>query len=224
MLSGFAWLGLDIGYSAIVLALCLVLWMGFRTWKLGTLIASNSFIGLQAWSLIIFSSGYWSTMTNGLEAPLFAALIFEVIYQYAKENYYGAFFFAGLTFFARPEGLGLIVLLFIVIVFVENSFLRGLKGLGIALGMVISLEIFRYSYYGSLIPNSVIAKSFPLEKYLNEWTINSVYFYFSGFVKANLHLVIASVGALLALFKTYAINKIAFFCFPWEGFLSLVSQ
>ncbi len=203
VLSGFAKMGLDIGFTAIYISLFLILWMGYRTWQLGKILTSNSFIGVQAWSLVIFSSGFWLTMTNGLEAPLFAALILEIVYQIANENNPGAFFFAGLVFFTRPEGLGLIAILFIVTILREDSFLDGLKGLGIALGMVLCLELFRYLYYGSLLPNSVIAKSFPSHMYLSRWILKNIYSYFSGFVKANLHLVIASVGALLVSFQTY---------------------
>ncbi len=220
LLGGSGAIGFEIPYSALILSILLIFWMGIRTWQLANHLTSRSVVGIQVWSVVLLSSGFWGTMTSGLEAPLFAALVLEILYQYAQGKKTRAFFFAGLAFFTRPEGLGLILLLYAITAYQERSFQAGLKGLGLAMGMVFSLELFRFLYYGSWVPNSVIAKSFPLRMYFNRWLLHNIYSYISGFLTSNIHLLIAVLGGALLFLRSdrKRDTKSSLFFFSLGGF------
>ena len=125
-------------------------------------------IGLKFWPilvalLIVFGTGdVFLTVTNGLEASLYAALLTEALAAVYTGRRIILGVTIGLLFMTRPEGalVGLIILGAF-----WNQFSDRRKVAQVTLpfvALVFGTTLFRVVYFGSWLPNSIIAKSFPL--------------------------------------------------------------
>lgn len=185
----------------LFLSLGLILFSAFRFWQLSPLLGSTKLVGVLAALFLVLNPEFIGAATNGLEASLYSALLIEIIYRYCRNQLIIAYLCSGLLFMTRPEGafLGFIL---IGLVFAEHKSIRKV-GIGIAIlgGIIVLVTLFRLLYYGSPLPNSIIAKSFDLKLLLSPETQNLVISYFSSFVKSDLYLIIIFTAALLWVFK-----------------------
>jgi hypothetical protein len=189
-----ALLKLPLDSFALFASLALVAFSALRLWQLGPLLGSTHVVGAVSALLLVLNPYFIHTATNGLEAGLYAALQAETIYRYCRNQLKMAYLFAGLLFVTRPEGVVLCLLL-VCVVFLRSRSTRE-AGVGIAIvgGMVALVTAFRIFYYGSAVPNSVIAKLFELGLVLQRR--EALFSYFQGFLGTYPYLVIILIGAL----------------------------
>jgi arabinofuranosyltransferase len=151
---------------AVVVSLVCLLWAAFRLVQLGYLLRAPFYAGLLACGLLFLSPDFLLATTNGLEGGLYAALLLELVCQYHLRHVKRAYAVAGLLFLTRPESLALGALLTGVLYFEERSW-RGLRaGMALLGTVVIGVTLWRLFYYGSPLPNSLIAKSMGLHSWL----------------------------------------------------------
>lgn len=101
-------------------------------------------------------------MTNGLEAALYAALLSEALVALVRRRPVTLGILIGLLFMARPEGA--VVGTILVASFSLHRHVAGALGRAVLLGgsLIGATTIWRFAYFGALVPNSIVAKSFPL--------------------------------------------------------------
>jgi hypothetical protein len=123
-------------------------------------------------------------------------------------------FFAALLFLTRPEGLFVGILLIGFVYFKYRSLRKILPGIIIIVSFVLVVTIFRILTYGAVLPNSVIAKSFPLN--LLPGLALPIFRYVVGFVRSNAYFVILALGGGFALIRARSIKdkqtEILLFC------------
>lgn len=127
-------------------------------------------VRLGALLLLAATTDLWLSLTNGLEAALFAFLLVETLFQTLIRERFAIGALTGLLCFAtRPEGL----LAFPAAAISSFVFCRGAAGgatrrarpdarlLAAAASFaaaVLALSLVRYAYFESVIPNSALAK------------------------------------------------------------------
>lgn len=198
-----AFFHLSIEKFVLFLSLTLITFTVFRLWQLGPILGSTHLSGAVAGLLLILNHHFIYTTTNGLEATLYCALQVEIIYHYSRNRFKSAFIAAGILFMTRPEGLALGLLLLGLVYLKSKSF--GNLGIGILIiGLfVTAVTLFRIIYYGSPIPNSIIAKSispFPISNTLG--LLHYGIFYIIKFALSNLYLVLIVLAAIFYMSKT----------------------
>jgi hypothetical protein len=181
----------------LFLSLSLLAFVSLRLWQLGPLLGTSPFAGTLAALLLILNPDFILTSTNGLEVPLFSALLVEIIYRYTRNQLALAFICAGLLFMTRPEGAALGFLLIGLVCMEQRSLRKGAIGLVLVGGFVLAVTAFRLLYYGTPLPNSVIAKSFALQ--FLPGLRGPILSFMGSFAVANPCLVILFLGGLLSL-------------------------
>ena len=187
----------------LFLSLALITFTVFRLWQLGPILGSTHFIGTVAGFLLILNHHFIYATTNGLEASLYCALQVAIIYHYSRSQFKSAFITAGILFMTRPEGLALGLLL-LGLVYLKSRSLGNL-GIGVIIigTFVAAITLFRVTYYGSPIPNSVIAKSISLFSFSNILgLLHYGILYIVNFALANLYLILILLAAIFYLAKT----------------------
>jgi hypothetical protein len=127
-------------------------------------------VRLGALLLLAATTDLWLSLTNGLEAALFAFLLVETLFQTLIRERFAIGALAGLLCFAtRPEGL----LAFPAAAISFFVFCRGAAGGATGRARpgarllaatasfavtVLALSLVRYAYFESVIPNSALAK------------------------------------------------------------------
>lgn len=190
------------------LSLLILIILSLRIWYLGTKLRS-ALSGLFCVLFLFSQNEFLASSTNGLEGVLFGYLLFELIYSFWEEKTLRSFIIGGILYLTRPEALFIVlIMLFFYLVAIRNieSVLR--KSLAFW-GIVIGVTLFRIFYYGELIPNSVIAKSIPLN-FLFKFGTEPALKYIIGFIKNNLLVVfvfLISVFHIGSLIRQLFINK-----------------
>lgn len=184
--------------AATVVALALLAWTMFRLWRFGQAIGLGPLVATLPSLILVLTPDYLGAFTNGLEVPLFSALLLEATYQYAQGRQRAAFAAAGLLFATRPES-AVIGLLLAGMAYLDHKVLHGETnrtmdwgGLTLFFGIVFATTLFRLGYYGDFIPNSLRAKLFPMS--MLPWGIAAQYVFEFG--RANPHFVIIAFAAL----------------------------
>ena len=154
--------GIEEPLAALLLSYGLLLFVGVRLWQLANLWGLNPWYGVGAAACLYLNPLFMMGNTIGLEGPLFNTLLIETIYRWQTGRLKLAFFVAGLLFYTRPEGAAVPFLLATICYFEGRSTKTLCAGLAISLGMIAGLTLFRWFYFHSLVPNSIVAKHFPL--------------------------------------------------------------
>ena len=150
--------------------------------------------GMVSSAAVFLNADVFLTATNGLETALYMALLAEVFACLAAGRARALGAVLGLMFATRPEaaaiGLALIGMQ------VSNRGLRpaAVKAVTPWLGIVAGVTLFRLVYFGSWIPNSVLAKTFPLDLLPSVLTQQS-WPYLRGFLLHD--PVLALIGAAM---------------------------
>jgi arabinofuranosyltransferase len=182
-------------YAAVYIALALIMFMMGRLVQIGRLIAASYQSGVAAALLLVLNPHFLGALTNGLEACLYAALLLEVIYRIAREQWNAAHLAAGFLFLTRPDSIGPILLLCLYTALSTRAFPTILTGMMLTGSIMIGVTLFRIVYYDSPLPNSIIAKSFALG--LLPW--QQAFAYVQGFLTENVGYAILFFTALLWL-------------------------
>lgn len=190
------------------LSLLILFILSLRIWYVGTKLSSAS-SGLFCVLFLLSQNEFLASSTNGLEGVLFGYLLFELIHSFWEEKTMRSFIIGGILYLTRPEALFIVLMmLFFYLVPIRNieSVLR--KSLAFW-GIVIGVTLFRVFYYGEFIPNSVIAKSIPLN-FLFKFGTEPALKYIIGFIKNNLLVVfvfLMSVFHIGFIIRQLFINK-----------------
>jgi len=151
---------------------------------------------------------FWMVVMNGLEGGLLAFLLMRSVYLVLSGRYTYAGLSCGLLFATRPDTLpvGVICALY-ALVAPENRTLSLRQRLARCAGpllytwlaLVVAITVWRLSYYGAWLPNTIAAKSVPPES-LDAYQVVSNAFaglrYWVGFAVSAAPL---TLGAVLAL-------------------------
>jgi len=164
ILSGsYLLLGLDIPLTGRVLGTGIALLAIFVTYLLSMEITGKDRHGsLMATLLVAASSSFACYGPSGLETPLFTLLIVSSFLCAVQRKWVFASLMAGLSVMTRPDGIFLLFLLITwKLVICRSLKERVLGSLMIFVPfscIVLPWTIWRWTYYGHLIPNSVEAK------------------------------------------------------------------
>ncbi len=121
--------------------------------------SSSRLLGALAAVTIMFHRSMLAISTGGMESFLFVSLLLACWLALTSERASLAGLLAGLATLTRPEGVVLIPLMILALWHRRDQLVRA----GIACSLVgLIWVVFATTYYGSPIPNSVIAKSQPL--------------------------------------------------------------
>ena len=157
---------LPIEPAAFVLGVSFALLALREAYLLGRRLGASPAGCLAAVTLVAVHGRFWLVAANGLEGGLFAFLVVLVVrktVEKADAKLIGALL--GLMFITRPESLLVLlpVLAYQVVGTAGNGGLPRMPRLRViaatALAVVGAVTIWRFSYYGALIPNSITAKS-----------------------------------------------------------------
>ena len=151
------WLVLALSYVLLLAVLGLLLHL-CRRWQL------NGYLFLGLMFLLSLSRAFLDYSSSGLENPLLHMLLLAYLAIYfsaaplAKRFFWTTFIY-GLAFLTRPDGVILLtptsVYLWILMLKQKTPWLKPAL---LALSPVIAWELFSLLYYGSLVPNTALAK------------------------------------------------------------------
>lgn len=148
-------------------------------------------------ALLLGSWEFVGATSNGLESALFAWVLTELLARVATSDDRGATLAASALFWVRPEGLGVSILFLLLIAWRRGSARAVLAPGACVAASLLVLTLFRVLYYGEVLPNSVVAKSLPLELIAARW--KSSILYLAGFALFSPALCLGPllVGAVL---------------------------
>lgn len=191
-------LPLSIPVIATSCALLLITGSLILLWRVGVLLDLNPLPALIPPMLLVLTSGFFKASTNGLEIPLFLFLSILVIFFFLREQYIPCFIFLGLLFLTRIEAIG-IGLFFIVLILTlgkKEKRKSAFIGIGILLGIVLAATLFRISYFGDFIPNSVRDKQIPVNSGL---ILSGIRYILEYFLNYPVFAVVIFAGLLLLI-------------------------
>ena len=198
-----ALLGLTLGIAAMI-----------GTWHICRQIRISSWAAITALVVLGLYPDFWVSLVNGLEGGLVAFLVVCIVYLVLSGRLAYASFCGGLLFMTRPDSVLVIpICLLYLLVASEDRILplrrpitpqpvRDILTLLIPwITLLVAITLWRFTYYGSWVPNSVIAKSLATTAswdYFVEIAKNNVkegVLYGLGFLAAALPLALGSVLA-----------------------------
>ena len=145
--------------SVLTLSLVCLAWAAWRSTQCARALGAGPVQALLAAALLATNLAFLHTMTSGLEAPLFAALMAEMMLRLLRGQIVKASVCSSLLFLTRPEA----VVFGPLIVLAGWGWggapaRRAWLGLSLWLATVLGVTLLRWLIYGSFVPNSVIAK------------------------------------------------------------------
>jgi hypothetical protein len=167
--------GLPVGYASTTLGFVMGLGGLLIAWRLAARL-TNVWAGWVSIMAVAMVPSYWLAAGNGLEGGLYALLLTATIYTatFGKRTYVAGVL-GGLLFLTRPESAALLPLVLLA----GACGLRGDNKLhrprltrelwGIFLpwvAVIAGATAWRWLYFGSVLPNSVLAKRPPS----NQWS------------------------------------------------------
>jgi len=193
ILAGVALLGMPVEGASVWLSLGCMLYAGIRLVQLGVVLGTTPWAGVIAALVLILNPSFVGSATSGMEGGLFSALLVEAVYQFACSHPRRALIAASLAFLTRPEAVVFAGLLLCFVLFESKSFRKGLPYVLYVAIPALGVTAFRWLYYDSLVPNTVIAKSFGLSKL--QWFLEPMMAYFRGFFVSAPYLAIIALAA-----------------------------
>ncbi len=183
----WARLGVALEPVAVLSALACVLIAAWRTLAVCRLLGIDDWLSATAIVGLLVAPGAVAAQANGLEGALFAAVLAEMLYRLARGQS-AALGLAGFVLFAvRPEG-AMVAAAFVAAAMLwprEAPPARGpwISG-AILLAGVLAITGARLWYFGSPLPNSIVAKSYPVLTYLTTPILASGLYYVGRFALA----------------------------------------
>ena len=145
---------------AIPLTFLLLAYSSFMLYVIGRRAGLSPFATMTGTFLMFLNIHYLPAMTSGLEASLYGALLTSIAYHLQKRQYLGVGIAAGLLFFTRADAIGPICIVWGIAIGFGEGRKKAIIGSVVTLVMLLAMTVFRLAYYGDVLPNSVIAKSF----------------------------------------------------------------
>ncbi len=165
-------LGLPLDVAAVALGVCFALLALIWTARLSRLLGAGPAPTYGALLILGLNPHFWFTVSNGLEAGLFAFLLVAALESVlARRTPAVIGVLAGLLFLTRPETGVIAVLCTLYLAFAEDGAFRAADGvrtrralsaLAAFIAIAAAVTVFRLAYYGAWLPNSITAKAVPL--------------------------------------------------------------
>ncbi len=149
-------------------------------------------------SILLFTPGLHVYNTSGMEGPLLSLLLISAVYfsiNKHKYHFFIASFIMGLVGICRPEGLlySLLWLLFTLDIYNSNVYAH-IKRLFLIMFPSLIYLIFRWIYYGELLPNTAYAKP------------SGTYSFLVGIKENFNYYIILSIPLIVVLIVNYIKN------------------
>lgn len=199
VLTPAAWLGTSLPHSAVVISVMLTAVMFLRLWQLSAILGAPRSVALASIAVVAGNTTVLHAWMSGLEGALYGTLLVEIIFRCAKGALGTAALMAGFLAATRPEGVVVGALMIVVLLMEKRSFRVVKMPSAIWAAAVGSFVVFRLSYFGSAVPNSVVAKIYLYRS--GEWShvLLEGIRYAWGFISMSVPMVALS-GAALVLF------------------------
>jgi hypothetical protein len=165
LLGLFRFLFAAVDFTSLILVFNLLLWVVF--FYLVLRIVRSNFD--EPWPILLWVAFYFSYLdasVNGMETTLFITLIFAAMGYLHRSKADWALVFLALLCLTRPEGYLLLGagLVYWLLVRPSRAPIRGIIAFSIILAVWF---VFAYLYYGSILPQSMLAKSQHLATYVS---------------------------------------------------------
>lgn len=166
-------LDLPVGPAAAGLGIGLGLLATLLTARLARRLGASPAATTLALLVLALCPGFWLTVANGLEGGLFAVLLLATLAGVLGERPWTAGVAAGLLLLTRPESAAIPFLAaFHRAIASDGSLLprsswRPRRALPVLLPWLLvaaGVTLFRHLYYGAWLPNSLMAKSPPIDQ------------------------------------------------------------
>jgi len=145
--------------------------------------------GLLASTFLVFAPEFHTVSAYGMETPLYMACIVLAFYCYAREKLFQATIFCALCFLIRFDGLAVGFAMMVVYGFHEKRI--PWKHLLLFLVLTLPWLLFSMFYFGSIFPNSFLAKRLHDSSHVRTWMIDWLF--------NEPLLVLAVFGAIIGL-------------------------
>jgi hypothetical protein len=161
LLGALHWTGLPIAGTALVVSLvadaCCLFLLAALLRRLG----SPRWVALVAVLLFAVQVDAFTLARSGMESSFFIALLLGVLLSICSRRLFLAGAVAALAAMTRPEGIALVVVVAVwLLLFPQGvSRRRRLAAVGVMVGMLTAYCLCLFVVYGSIVPQSVVAKS-----------------------------------------------------------------
>lgn len=205
------------------LSLIILIILSLRIWYFCAYL-QMPWLGFLCVILLFSQADFLVSSTNGLEGVLYGYLLFELLVSFWNRKPTLSFIIGGLLYLTRPESIAIpIAMLIIYMMMGENKRVILTKFAIFYLGIVVCITVFRITYYGDVIPNSVISKSFPLS-YVFKNGLLPAYKYSVDFLRTNIIFGIIFFTAFLYLLSlsvsSFTISRNSILSTTWEKLVS----
>ncbi len=183
-------------------AMILLTYSLYRLWRIGIFLELDPLVATVPPLFLILTPDFYGVATNGLEMPLFMALLLDATYWSLRRRYALAFLFLGLLSLTRFEAAGIAIIFLATLLLSEPKKSQRkplLMGFAIFAAIAAVAVIFRLSYYRDVLPNSIRAKQVALAP----WLLGQGVRYVLDFVMHN-----PFYGIILAATLFYALREI----------------
>ena len=153
--------GFRIDTGALILSLAADVGTAVLIWSVLTKLEYSTSVSLGAAILFLGIFDYFSLARSGMETACFVLLGVATLHQIAANRFTSAGLLCGLSCLARPEGLALALVLLIGIWRGRDRMPRAdaLGGIALLLAVVGSWAVFAVWTFGSIVPQSIVAKA-----------------------------------------------------------------
>jgi arabinofuranosyltransferase len=179
----------------------------------------NANAGLVCAAIYLLAPLTWINALSGMETSLFVMLMVLSLWAYSRGSLFLAYAFTTLATLTRPEG-ALLGALFLFINFFQSKRQPLVPFIAAFVIPLIAYAIWKYCYFGFLLPNSFYIKVSESSKLLPGLQ------YVRLFVMSAIVLIVATMGiksyrahAVLVIAGLFAFSLIVFYLFvtPLEG-------
>ncbi len=184
----------DLAVNALALSVVANLWSVYRIWKLGQSIKISPLAAALISAMLAINTQFILATTNGLEAGLYSALLCEICVQLSRGKRCAAALLIGLLFMTRPDGITAFPGFMVSLYLIDRRWKSWIFPLLALCAIPAIVTAFRLSYYHEWLPNSVVAKAYPLHEFrqLFHFGLN----YILGFLEESGYWLILPMIAL----------------------------
>ena len=155
----------DLAVDALALSVVANLWAVYRVWMLGQSGKISPFASALISAMLAVNTQFILATTNGLEAGLYSALLCEICVQLSRGKRCASALLIGLLFMTRPDGLTAVPGFMVSLYLLDRRWKSWIYPLLALLVIPAMVTAFRLTYYHEWLPNSVVAKAYPLHEF-----------------------------------------------------------
>lgn len=204
----------DLAFRALSLSVVTNLWTLYRLWRLGESLELPHFASAFIAASLAINTQFILATTNGLEAGLYSMILCEICVQLSRDRRCAAALLVGLLFMTRPDGItafpGFMLSLYILGCR-RRAWIYPMLAL---CAIPVMVTAFRVIYYHDWLPNSVVAKAYPIQEFRQ--LLHFGFKYILGFLQESgywLMLPMMALGSYRYLWNSLTIERRAVLAF-----------